>query len=195
MTDSKYNTDNAFVLKHKKFIIDHISHTTEEYVQLLRQSDGKNTTIDPQSKNQIMYILYVLIDIGVRADNASTDNIKLWVMSNIPTASIEYKIYQYVSRSITHLEYKMEGHKVEEYLTGALLEKISCEEINQHIVEMFLLFCNVLAQNLANFAWQSSKKVTSVQTNSILRNIDRSGVNPDLFNTIYDSAYSKTSGR
>ena len=191
MTDSKENeasysfVKTSLINKHKKKIINFTMGYVSKYIKLIRIDNKKPLTIDAHSKDQLMYILVTLVGIAEKMNDNVPDDIQGWIESSLDVKSINYKMYKFLTGTVNNMKYTMLGMQIEEDVLGMIAPVIEDEELMQHVVEVFLLFVRKFARKLAGFSWKSTKNVSSISTNGILRNMDDSNVNPDLFDNIY----------
>lgn len=180
--------DIKFINKYKKFIIDHVVDYAGMYLKLIRPTNDKRVEIDAHAKDQIMYILYKLIDVAVSVDKDVPDDIPEWVEQNLDVSSSEYKIYKFVTGATINLKYNLMCEPIEEETLAIIAEHVKDEDVMQHTVELFLLFIKKFAECMANFSWASTKKISSLYVCGLLRNMNNNNTNPDIFVEIYEFA-------
>lgn len=158
-----------------------------------KQEPPKAITFDMQSKDQIMYIFYKLLHITANMSGNKSENIPAWIKESLGTTTSNYKLYTFIDGVTCNAKYTMLGGEVEECVLLMIDTYFEDEEIMQHMVETFILFIKKFAQMCANVCWMTTKKITYVVTNGLLRNMDNRNINPDLFTEIFMfSEYAKT---
>lgn len=200
--ESVYNDiDLKYIATYKKMVIDSIISMANGYLKIIRPANDKTLLIDAQAKDQIMYIFCRLLLIASKLDkkmpeekdsegtpNRKESSITTWIETNLETSSNNYKIHRFLIGSTQHLKYNMVGEELEEKILDIISKKIEDEDTMQYTVELFILFMKSLASSLANFSWATTKRISSINVNGIIRNMDRNVTNPDIFDEIYEFA-------
>lgn len=187
--DEETNTiDLKFMSKHKKMVAYYIETWATEYLIMIRPTNDKAVTIDTQSKYQIMFIFKKLIDVMSKMVGNPPDDIKKWVEKSLPTCSSEYKIFNFLLGATHDMKYNLTGEVIEEKMLRIISDFVVVEDLCQYTTELFLLFIKRLSEALANFNWDSTKKINAKLVNAILRNMNGNNTNPNIFDEIYNSA-------
>ena len=117
------------------------------------------------------------------------DEIHGWIKKSLPTNTSEYRIYMFIIGVTQNLKYRSIGSKIEEDTLSSIFEFVDDEDLMQYIVEKFLLFLKMFSSTLANFNWDSTKKMVNAKhVNGLMRNMDNNNINPDIFKEIYGFA-------
>lgn len=183
--------DLKFVGKYKKFVNDHMETYAGEYLKLIRPSNDKKVTIDAQAKDQLMYIFCKLLGVVTKMDDEVPEDcsqIAAWIEKSLDTSTSDYKIYKFLTGVAKDLKYALVGEKIEEETLLIISEFVEDEDLMQHTVEVFLLFIKKFAEALANLNWESTKRTNSKLVNALLRNMNNTNTNPDIFGEIFEFA-------
>ena len=183
------NIDLKFVVKYKKFINGHIETYAGEYLKMIRPSNDKTVCIDVQAKDQLMYIFCKLLGVVSKMDKNvpdDCDKIAEWIEKNLDTSTSDYKIYKFLRCATQNHKYSLIGEKIEEDTLLIISEFVEDEDLMQHTVEVFLLFIKRFAEVLANLNWEATKRTNSKLVNALLRNMNNSNINPDIFDEIFE---------
>ena len=196
MDNSKYdNIDDAFANKHKKKIIDMIMDCAQKHIILLRPLEDKKISIAAHAKDQIMYIFCSLINIVKKIDeddNIATDihdnitaGIHDQIMAGLQQGTNSYRIYMFLIGTTNGRSYNSYATIIEEKLVNIISSVIDDENLMQYIAELFIKFMKKFAGKLAGFSWASTKNISSITVNGILRNMDDNNISPEIFSEIY----------
>jgi hypothetical protein len=198
---NKYASVN---LKHNRRckidLIPVISSMVKNYLGQIRQC-SKKVSFDTHSKNQIMYIFHKLTATVASIDEEIPEKDQIsWVESKLNICSSEYRLYKYISKmSGDPTQFNCTIREEDEDKIIIIKNQISSDiEKNQsrHIAELFLVFIKRLSWALANSLWKKTKIINHEHFNTILRNLDIHGVNPLIFDEIYEfGSYCEEQGR
>jgi hypothetical protein len=178
-----------FIAAHKQHVIAVIGDRANSYLNTIRISD-KTLTIDAQAKDQIMCIFTNLLDtVADVADSVGTGaDPDAAIAAKYSPTTTQYKAWKFVKNAGTGHEYNLVGERVEEDMLEIITERVEGEDLAQYTVELFMLFVNTFARALANYKWDTTQRVSSKHTSSILRIMDGGRTDPEFFNGLYSFA-------
>lgn len=186
--------DLKFINKHKPIITKMIVHFVKKnFKSMKRQTDKAiidNKIVNAQIKDQIMYILFAFINtissLPEPEDGIQSDEISAWVGKTLNTESVNYMVHRYL-KGVTHrMKYNLLGEDIENDLLDIVSQLIvNTDDVKQYLVETFLLFLKKIAFFIANNYWKSTRHMTSIQFNTVLRNANENNTNYKLFDLTY----------
>jgi hypothetical protein len=171
--------------KFKKMIINYMMTRTNEYIGQVRDVNDKKPTVDAQSKEQIMYVIYRLMHIVSRMDKHvhKKDDITGWIAQSLDTKSYDYKLYHYVTTATEGVAYNLIGEDIEHHTLMYVNEVTDDEDLQQHITELFLTYVNRLSYVISCFNYASTKRVSSTNIHGMIRSLSMN-TNPEVYTNI-----------
>ena len=183
--------DKKFIDTHKKQIVDIVLKLAAKYLKHVRPLNTKKITMDAQAKTQLMSIITVFIETASNLSVSSNNqDISELFNTKLDINSYQYMIHSYLSGVAYHMEYELGMDDNEEDILNIIVTKINDEEVAQYAAKLLVLFTRKLAEKIANYNWNSTRNLSSVNFSTIIRNMDDKGTNPSVFLAVYDFANS-----
>lgn len=176
------------VVKYKKFFISLVDIFTNEYIKIVRPDNNKKIMIDPHSKKQITYMIQNILNMvsKIKSNPPADGKIHDWIDESLKVNTMEYKVYNFLYGIRKNSVYSCMGEDIEESTLGIIMNYIDRETVMQHLAEIIIIFIKKFSMAIANFSWNSTKKINAKITNSILRNMDTNNTNPIMFTNVYN---------
>lgn len=181
------SVDIKFIDSNKKVIVDIFHNMITQNIKITRPTNDKNASIDANAKNQLMYLMHRVINIGSRMKDTppNIQGIREWIEGTFKTSDTDYMLYRYLLGITSHMKYDMTATDLEESILLIISIIIVDEDLAQHLCELFILSMKRLATVMSCVSVYSTKRISSDRFNEFMRCIDLNNTNPEIFNEVY----------